>query len=239
MGAGICLQNIILICKNNSDKNIDLLVSTNVIENSILSNCKSKRLLYELVNIIQLLANHSPSPDIFDESWPRTVSGLGGLRNDYVLFTRQITGLKMYTKTVTNILSTPSSPDIENYLTDNTYTIVIHCNTKILQSNFNQWVFIVVESKTKQEQTTLEIGVYMVFFSETALLNKCKIMYKWLERSLWDPTLHKKTLFSNWCWYLHLLSVSWALLSVSWFILRVQPSLSKYTIHYLQTVNLL
>lgn len=64
-------------------------------------------------------------------------------------------------------------------------------------------------------------------------------MYKWLERSLWDPTLHKKTLFSNWCWYLHLLSVSWALLSVSWFILRVQPSLSKYTIHYLQTVNLL
>lgn len=164
MGAGICLQNIILICKNNSDKNIDLLVSTNVIENSILSNCKSKRLLYELVNIIQLLANHSPSPDIFDESWPRTVSGLGGLRNDYVLFTRQITGLKMYTKTVTNILSTPSSPDIENYLTDNTYTIVIHCNTKILQSNFNQWVFIVVESKTKQEQTTLEIGVYMGFF---------------------------------------------------------------------------
>lgn len=92
-----------------------------------------------------------------------------------------------------------------------------------------------VESKTKQEQTTLQIGVYMVFFSETALLNKRKTMYKWLERSLWDPTLHKKTLFSNWCWYLHLLSVSWALLSVSWFILRVQPSLSKYTIHYLQT----
>lgn len=134
MGAGICLQNIILICKNNFDKNIDLLVSKNVIDNSILSNCKSKRLLYELVNIIQLLANHSPSPDIFDESWPRTVSGLGGLRNDYVLFTRQITGLKMYTKTVTNILSTPSSPDIENYLTGNMYTIVVILITIKLQS---------------------------------------------------------------------------------------------------------
>lgn len=40
----------------------------------------------------------------------------------------------MYTKTVTNILSTPSSPDIENYLTGNMYTIVVILITVKLQS---------------------------------------------------------------------------------------------------------